>query len=96
MSLDLKSPEKKKKKKKKKKNVALDLTTTYSSDYHLQSIDQKPIYTKPQKIGTIGVRTHLQRRQNHRISDLPSPVAYTPNKHHKSKDKRPIYSMEQK
>ena len=51
---------------------------------------------KAEKIGTIGVRTHLLRRQNHRISDLPSPVAYTPNKHHKSKDKRPICSMEQK
>ena len=74
----------------------LHLTTTYSSDYHLQSIDRKPIYTKPKKIGTIGVRTHFQRRQNHHISDLPSPVAYTPNKHHKSKDKRSICSMEQK
>ena len=51
---------------------------------------------KAEKIGTIGVRTHLQRRQNHRISDLPSLVTYTPNKHHKSKDKRPICSMEQK
>uniref|UniRef100_A0A2N9GC00 EF-hand domain-containing protein n=1 Tax=Fagus sylvatica TaxID=28930 RepID=A0A2N9GC00_FAGSY len=40
--------------------------------------------------------TRLQRRQNHRISDPPSPVAYTPNKRHKSKDKRPICLMEQK
>jgi hypothetical protein len=67
----------------------LHLTATYSSDYHLKSIDRKPIYTKPKKIGTIGVRTHLPQIQNllqsphappqHRVSDLPILVPVQEN-----------------